>query len=367
MGPPDGERPNPTIKITCWKRESTALEKIDTPSLNSIPDDISTTNEIDSAIGALTRYVRTVVGRCEREVPTSSDSRKFPPDILGLIRAKNAAISRVSAYPTPEYRFRVRALQREVEARKVTKALKTEGYIPIPPLKRPDNSVALDDAEIAECLADSVEVQCSHAFPPHDIAHFNLTKEEVLLKTSLEPKDYLPPVSNSEVQTLAKTLNTRKAPGLNDISNKAIKCFSLPLLGLLVATFSACLKIAISFLPGRRRRAGVSQGSSLSPLLYSSYTNEIPRPSSGVQLSLVADGIALYYRNRYRKSTFLYLQRAIDELGSNPNALLRAAVDYEPPHSSHFIRGLRMYSMIHLTLLQRQLKVSMKLTICITD
>ncbi|GBP71315.1 hypothetical protein EVAR_57699_1 [Eumeta japonica] len=61
---------------------------------------------------------------------------------------------------------------------KVTKALKTEGYIPIPPLKRPENSVALDDAEIAECLADSIETQCSHASPPHDIAHINRIEEE---------------------------------------------------------------------------------------------------------------------------------------------------------------------------------------------
>ncbi|GBP66600.1 Probable RNA-directed DNA polymerase from transposon BS [Eumeta japonica] len=93
----------------------------------------------------------------------------------------------------------------------VTKALKTEGYTPIPPLKKPDNSEAIDDAEIAECLADSIETQCSHASPPHDIAHISRIEEE-------------------------------KAPGLDGISNKAIKCFSIPLLSLLVAIFNACLK-----------------------------------------------------------------------------------------------------------------------------
>ncbi|GBP68381.1 hypothetical protein EVAR_99057_1 [Eumeta japonica] len=135
--------------------------------------------------------LRTVVEESEREVPASSDRRKFPPDILELIRAKNAALRRASAYPTPEYRSRARALQREVKARvrefrneswsdlmeeikpshkafwAVTKALKTEGYTPIPPLKKPDNSEAIDDAEIAECLADSIETQCSHASARH--------------------------------------------------------------------------------------------------------------------------------------------------------------------------------------------------------
>ncbi|GBP35567.1 hypothetical protein EVAR_17429_1 [Eumeta japonica] len=67
--------------------------------------------------GALTNHVRTVVEESEREVPASSDRRKFPPDILELIRAKNAALRRASAYPTPEYRSRARALQREVKAR----------------------------------------------------------------------------------------------------------------------------------------------------------------------------------------------------------------------------------------------------------
>ncbi|GBP30561.1 Probable RNA-directed DNA polymerase from transposon BS [Eumeta japonica] len=255
----------PSAKLLIGK-VSTALEKIDTPNLNSIPNDIASTDEIDLAIGALTNHVRTVVEESEREVPASSDRRKFPPDILELIRAKNAALRRASAYPTPEYRSRARALQREVKARvrefrneswsdlmeeikpshkafwAVTKALKTEGYTPIPPLKKPDNSEAIDDAEIAECLADSIETQCSHASPPHDIAHISRIEEEVLQKTSLEPKDDLAPVSLSEVQTLVKSLNTRKAPGLDGISNKAIKCFSIPLLSLLVAIFNACIK-----------------------------------------------------------------------------------------------------------------------------
>ncbi|GBP88541.1 RNA-directed DNA polymerase from mobile element jockey [Eumeta japonica] len=118
MGPPDGGRPiSTTIKITDWKKVSTALEKIDTPPLNNIPDVIRTTDEIDSAIGALTSHIKTVVERCEREVPASSDRRKFPPEILELIRAKNAALRRASAYPTPEYRSRARAPTRSESSR----------------------------------------------------------------------------------------------------------------------------------------------------------------------------------------------------------------------------------------------------------
>ncbi|GBP73705.1 RNA-directed DNA polymerase from mobile element jockey [Eumeta japonica] len=53
-----------------------------------------------------------------------------------------------------------------------------EGYTPIPPLKRPNGSIALDDAE---CIADSIETQCSHVSPPQDIAHINSIEEELAL------------------------------------------------------------------------------------------------------------------------------------------------------------------------------------------
>ncbi|GBP03443.1 hypothetical protein EVAR_91013_1 [Eumeta japonica] len=294
MGPPDGGRPNPTRKITDWKRVSTALEKIDTPPLNSIPDNIRTTDEIDSAIGALTNHIRTVVEKCEREVPASSDRRKFPPDILELIRAKNKALPR-ERISHPEYRSRARALQREVKARvqefrnecwsdlmeeirpshkafwSVTKALKTEGIHLFPAQKTSTVLLLLDDGSRIE---------------------------EEVLQNLLEPKDDLTPVSLSEVQLLVRSLKTRKAPGLDGVSNKAIKCFPQQLLSLLVAILTRAFKIVISSRLERgggnrherthstRRliRAGVPKARPLPAV--SAYTNDIPRPTSGVQLAL---------------------------------------------------------------------------------
>ncbi|GBP82284.1 Probable RNA-directed DNA polymerase from transposon BS [Eumeta japonica] len=64
----------------------------------------------------------------------------------------------------------------------------------------------------------------------------------------------------------------------------------------------------------RTLKAGVPQGSTLSPLLYSAYVNDIPRPSNGVQLALFADDTALYLRGSNFRDTTPQLRRAIDEL-----------------------------------------------------
>ncbi|GBP83896.1 Probable RNA-directed DNA polymerase from transposon BS [Eumeta japonica] len=61
-------------------------------------------------------------------------------------------------------------------------------------------------------------------------------------------------------------------------------------------------------------RAGVLQGFTLSPLLYSAYINDIPRPSTGVQLALFADDTAHFLRSNCLQNILPRLQRAIDEL-----------------------------------------------------
>ncbi|GBP94768.1 RNA-directed DNA polymerase from mobile element jockey [Eumeta japonica] len=109
MGPPTGGCPKPMIKITDWKRVSSALEKVDTPAFNNIPDAIETTDEIDSSIEAITNHIRTMVERCLRVVPASVNRRKLPANTLELLRAKKAALRHACAYPSRDNRSRARA------------------------------------------------------------------------------------------------------------------------------------------------------------------------------------------------------------------------------------------------------------------
>ncbi|GBP83151.1 RNA-directed DNA polymerase from mobile element jockey [Eumeta japonica] len=64
----------------------------------------------------------------------------------------------------------------------------------------------------------------------------------------------------------------------------------------------------------RPTRVGVPQGSTLSPLLYSSYTNDIPRPQTDVQFARFADDTTLYLRSYSVGHITSCVQRVIDEL-----------------------------------------------------
>ncbi|GBP52961.1 hypothetical protein EVAR_97553_1 [Eumeta japonica] len=54
--------------------------------------------------------------------------------------------------------------------------------------------------------------------------------------------------------------------------------------------------------------------STLSPLLYSTYKNDIPRPQTGAQLALFANNSALYLRSSNFRQITPRLQKAIDKL-----------------------------------------------------
>ncbi|GBP52355.1 hypothetical protein EVAR_37742_1 [Eumeta japonica] len=63
----------PLVKtITNWQEVSTELKEIDTSILNSIPNDIVSTDDIDNAIDVLTDHVRTVVDDSSRIVPANT-------------------------------------------------------------------------------------------------------------------------------------------------------------------------------------------------------------------------------------------------------------------------------------------------------
>ncbi|GBP18100.1 hypothetical protein EVAR_12879_1 [Eumeta japonica] len=157
MGPPDGGRPIPIRKITNWKECRPRLRKSTLQTSIAFP----MTSRLQTRLTChrCSYQPRQDSGRGERAGGSGIlGSPEVSARYSRIDKSKNAALRRASAYPTPEYRSRARALQREVKARvrefrneswsdlmeeikpshkafwAVTKALKTED-IPYTPLK----------------------------------------------------------------------------------------------------------------------------------------------------------------------------------------------------------------------------------------
>lgn len=485
LGPkPSPSTPSPKT-FTNWEgfKESLALA-LDAPNspYAITPDYFDSTDKIDSTVDSLTHLIQTSLKENEKVV--QAKDHKLPLDVSNLIKAKNAALRRASLYPTPEYRSKANRLQRQVRSRlsewrntqwgnlmenispshvayyKVAKALRTDAITYTPPLIRPDGTTAFEDAEKAECFADSIASQCSPSTQECDPVHIQRVEAEVNnLKSQPITTDPLS-VSTDEIQSIIKGLKVKKAPGMDGISNQAIKHLPFQVLNLLILIFNACFdhcyfpksfkeatvigipkpgkplnipsshrpisllktmsklfeRIILShlkkhlfptdgppliiphqfgfrakhscpqqvhrivefilsgFYPKRKKtiavffdvakafdkvwhdgliyklfklglsdrltrmvasylenrtfrfrhegtmssphllKAGVPQGSALSPLLYSVYTNDIPIPKNSVQLSLFADDTALYVQGQRMSSIIPKLQTSVNEL-----------------------------------------------------
>ncbi|GBP31020.1 hypothetical protein EVAR_81920_1 [Eumeta japonica] len=93
---------------------------------------------------------RTVVAKNVREVPASSDHRKLPANVF-----ESSSHSGGRNENWSDLMEKITTIHKAFW--RLTKALKSEGYTPIPPLKRPDGITAIDDAETVEFTVDSIE------------------------------------------------------------------------------------------------------------------------------------------------------------------------------------------------------------------
>lgn len=269
LGPTDDGRLTHSRVVTDWKKLGQVIDQ-SSPHLDAIPDVITTTDETDCAISSLTGHLQASYKECSREVPSMDPSHRFelPEDMRQLMTERNRASRLHDNYPTDEARSRLRYLQRRVKERiaelrderwgdlmsemtphhqaywRIARSLKTDVVTSTPPLTRPDGSIAFDDDEKAECLADSLESQCSPSREPVDPDHLREVEshvERLVASRTIPPNTPLEPTTLDEVKSIIRDLKPRKAPGADGISNGVLKCLPTTLLLLLVSIFNACL------------------------------------------------------------------------------------------------------------------------------
>jgi Reverse transcriptase (RNA-dependent DNA polymerase)/Endonuclease-reverse transcriptase len=261
----------PTTKLaTDWRKLEKILDAPAGPALDSIPDILSSPTDANDAIGALTSHLGSAVNQASRQVPVMDDHRMKLPDALRrLLRAKNAAIRAYDVFPSEENRCRMRALRRDVRRRigeyrnnqwdkllreiepthqaywRLARSFKADTVVSMPPLRKPDDSIAFNDDEKSECLADSMETQCSPSTLLCDPDHIAHVDREVERLSAAPPTTSLRPTTVDEVRTLIKGLKPRSAPGADGISNKVLKVLPTQLICLLVAIFNSAMSNCI--------------------------------------------------------------------------------------------------------------------------
>lgn len=269
-GPADPDQPPPTRVVTDWGKVSDLLKSTNSPHLDRIPDNIQSAADTANAVDSLTEHVQSVLNECSREVPAVSDHRwSLPDDVRALLSEKNAAVRAYRAFPCANNKTHMRYLQRKVsnsinELREerwskllseiepthqafwnLQRKLRSPEVSTVPPLIRPDKTFAFDDEDKAECLADSLELQCSPSTLPIDPAHLARVDAEVERRSTLPPSEDpdapLPPVTPDEVADVIKGLHHRKAPGRDGMTNRVFKLLPAQLIVLLTAIFNGAL------------------------------------------------------------------------------------------------------------------------------
>lgn len=260
------DQPTETRTVINNRKFKQALSKRD-PRLD-ITSEIDNRAQLEAKISDIGSSLNEALTGASSEVPVQANHRfELPEDLRLLLSAKNAAQRDYDNCPSDNHRIQMRRLQREVtrcmrELRgsrmndfvssiapshtaifKFSKYLKSDEIVPMPPLKRDNQPAAFDDDEKAECLADSLETQCTPSSQPIDPDHLNMVNSEVEHKSSLPPIDSLPEITLEEVQKVIKELKPKKAPGLDRITNMAIKSFPLRLLTTLTVIFNASLRL----------------------------------------------------------------------------------------------------------------------------
>ncbi|XP_052744245.1 probable RNA-directed DNA polymerase from transposon BS [Bicyclus anynana] len=264
LGPPPSTTP-PTKTIINYGRLSERLKSLASQHLDKIPDEIETLGEALAASSNLNGHIREAIKDCTKEVPAFSKAPLLS-DLRALLTDRNAQQRRYESEPTRQNASLLWTLGRRCKRRlrwrydrqwddrlrelepshvafyDVARYLKADRLAATPPLKRPGLPNAIEDIDKAECLADSLEAQCTPSTTAFVKSHAKKVKSELTSILSRPPDGVeITPTSCEEVSAVIKGLRKKKAPGPDTISNKALKLLPVQIINLLVNIFNVLL------------------------------------------------------------------------------------------------------------------------------
>jgi hypothetical protein len=231
---------------------------------------ILTEDDLEQAVDWLESTITDSVENATTRFTEPTKRHTVPQHIVELIRAKNRARRTAHRTGWPIDRREANCLQFEVKQAlsvfrneqweqkfeslnsednsiwKIAKILRNTRK-PLPPIHGA-GGIVYTDHEKAEAFADSLELQCRASLANADPDHIDEMLEEA-------PDLLIQPASPQEVSETIRSLKNRKAPGPDNIANKALK--TLPEKAIVAITAIATGIIRLRHFPARWKTANV--------------------------------------------------------------------------------------------------------------
>jgi hypothetical protein len=249
------------IAYTNWRefQDKLATSRLLFPFINS-------PNSLENAVNKLTNKINDAIKNSSQTI-NKDRVHKLPSHIRNLIKQRNSARKIYQFLRTPASKLEYNSLCRTVKEKirkfnqeqwsdfisglstqdnslwKFQKRLRNKGSYNFPPIHG-NHGTAFDPAGKAEAIADTYEKQ----FAPNE----NLVNNEHDNEVNCTLENFLnqPPSSRiekttiNEVREIIKHLKNSKAPGIDKITNKAIKNFPPNILIYLTAIINGILKLS---------------------------------------------------------------------------------------------------------------------------
>lgn len=238
---------------------------------------IETVEDLERSVADFEGKILASLDEATTRIPVPPSGRRIPREILDLIGEKKAARSRATRTRVPADRTRYNFLTRKVrqalqDFRNVSfqerlQSLCTEDNSvwrmskiirnkrkPLPPIHG-TRGLVFSDEEKAEAFADTLELQCRPTWRNVDVDRVENVEDRVASFLSSPLADQISPSTPSEVSEILRHLKPKKAPGPDNVSNKALQ--NLPDIAVSGLTAIINTMLRLNHFPSRWKCANV--------------------------------------------------------------------------------------------------------------
>lgn len=234
----EGTRTESQKKITDW----TQLKKVmETKTIK-----IESKTEIETAVEDLQRRIHKAIEKATRTIQIKKKNQ-VPSHVKRLLDEKRRAKKQYQRTFHPQDKAKLNKLTKEVREEvknlfnndweqrlenmdtehenlwKMSKALRGKKQTTKIPHLKTGNKTAITDQEKADLFADIIEEQFT-TNPDNGNQEFNHNVDEIGRTTAIEEGDEeIDEITKEEIQGIIKYLKDKKAPGIDEISNKTLK------------------------------------------------------------------------------------------------------------------------------------------------